>query len=57
MFSENTLMFCQQDSYLGPYFVKWQLVIDRRMPRLPLMILQNSYSGPNFKGQNGYVIA
>ena len=36
MFSENTLMLYHQDLELGPYFVKWQLVIDQGLPRLPI---------------------
>ena len=33
MFFENTLMFYQQDLQLVPDFVKWQLAIDRGLPR------------------------
>ena len=33
IFSENTLILYQQDLQLGSYFVKWQLVIDRGLPR------------------------
>ena len=47
MFSENTLMLYQQDLKLSPYFVKWQLAIDRGLDRFPIIILQNIFSGPN----------
>ena len=50
MFSDNTLMLYQQDLELGPYFVKWQLAIDGGLPRFPIIILQNNYSGPNLYG-------
>ena len=43
---ENTLMLFKQDVKLGPYFVKWQLAIDRGLPRIPINYLQNIYSGP-----------
>ena len=33
MFSDNILLLCQQDSQLVPYFVKWQLAMDRGLPR------------------------
>ena len=35
-FSENTLMLYQQDLQLGQYFLKWQLAIDRGLPRYPI---------------------
>ena len=36
MFSENILMLYQQELQLCPYFVKWQLAIDREVPRFLL---------------------
>ena len=36
MFSENTFVLYKQDSQLGPYYVKWQLMLDRGMPRFPI---------------------
>ena len=36
MFSSNTLMLYQQDLQLGPYFLKWQLVIDKGLPRFSI---------------------
>ena len=42
MFSENTLMLNQQDLQLGPYFfVKWQLAIDRGLPRFSIKYFAN----------------
>ena len=36
MFSENTLLFYQQDLQLGPYFVKLQLAKGQGLPRFPI---------------------
>ena len=36
MFSENRRMMYRQDLELGPYFVKWQLAMDRGLPRFPI---------------------
>ena len=36
MFSEHTLMLYQQDLEVGPYFAKWQLMIDQGWPRFPI---------------------
>ena len=35
MVSENNLLFYQQDLQLCPYVVKWQMAIDRGLPKFP----------------------
>ena len=50
MFSENILMLYQQDLQLGPYFVKWQLVIDQGLPRLPINYFAKLLEWPKFLG-------
>ena len=47
MFSVNTMMLYLQDLQLDPYFVKWQLAIDKGWPDFLFIILQNDYGGPN----------
>ena len=39
MHSRNTLMLYQQDLQLGPYFLKWQLAIDRELPRYSINLI------------------
>ena len=48
MFSENTLMLHQQDLQLGPYFVKWQLVINRGWPKIPIYHFAKYLQLPKF---------
>ena len=43
MFSENILMLYQHYLKLGPYFVKWQLAIDRGMPRFAINCFANDF--------------
>ena len=41
-FSENTLILYQQELELGPYFVIWQLAIDRGLHKFPINYFEKS---------------
>ena len=55
MFSENTLLLSQQDLKLGPYFVKWQLEIDRGWPRFPIKYFAIMFTSLWRKGLKEYL--